>query len=99
MWVFKVKPGMLFRTRLVVRGDWQIEGVDYFEVFAPTAKLQAFRALLHLGAQWDLEMEQLDFVTAFMNGDLTDEVYIVKALCRFCFWCVSPFPTVLRVFP
>ena len=76
MWVFKLKPGNLFRARMVVRGDWQIEGLDFFEVFAPTAKLQAFRALLHLGAHYDLEMEQLDFVTAFMNGDIEDNVYM-----------------------
>jgi len=76
MWVFRLKPGNLFRARMVVRGDWQIEGVDFFEVFAPTAKLQTFRTLLHLGGHYDLEMEQLDFVTAFMNGDLEEDVFM-----------------------
>jgi hypothetical protein len=76
MWVFKLKPANLFRARLVVRGDWQIEGVDFFEVFSPTAKVQTFRSILHLGAHHDLEMEQLDFVTAFMNGDLEERVYM-----------------------
>ena len=38
-WVFKVKTGGLHRARLCVRGDWQIEGVDFFEIFAPTARL------------------------------------------------------------
>jgi hypothetical protein len=76
MWVFKLKPGNLFRARMVVGGDWQIEGLDFFEVFAPTAKLQTFRCLLHLSAHHDLEMEQFDFVTAFMNGDIEDDVYM-----------------------
>ena len=75
-WVFKIKPGMLYRARLCVRGDWQIEGVDFFEVFAPTARLQSFRILLHLGAAYDLKIEQVDFETAFMNGDLEEDVYM-----------------------
>jgi hypothetical protein len=76
MWVFKLKQGNLFKARMVERGDWHIEGVDFFEVFAPSAKLQTFRALLHLGAQYDLEMEQLDFDTTIMNGDIQDDVYM-----------------------
>jgi hypothetical protein len=75
-WVCKIKPGMLYRARLCVRGDWQIEGVDYFEVFAPTAKLASFRMILHLGATFDLEVHQVDFETAFMNGDIEEDIYM-----------------------
>jgi hypothetical protein len=76
MWVFRLKTGELYRARMVVRGDWQIEGLDYLEVFAPTAKMQTFRCLLHLGGHFDLEIESFDFVTAFMNGDLEEDVYM-----------------------
>jgi hypothetical protein len=75
-WVFKIKTGGLHRARLCVRGDWQIPGVDYFEVFAPTSRLQSFRLILHLAATLGLVLKQVDFVTAFMNGKLQEDVYM-----------------------
>lgn len=75
-WVWRIKPGGLFKARIVVRGDWQIEGVDFFEVFAPTAKLASLRIVLHLAGVYGLHVEQVDFVTAFLNGDLEEDIFM-----------------------
>ena len=81
-WVYKTKRGksgeiVKRKARLCFRGDRQKFGVDYQAVFAPTVKYQTLRTLLALAAYYDLEAEQFDVVTAFLNADLTDsEVYM-----------------------
>ena len=81
-WVYKTKRGksgeiLKRKARLCFRGDRQKFGIDYQAVFAPTVKYQTLRTLLALAAYYDLEVEQFDVVTAFLNADLTDsEVYM-----------------------
>ena len=81
-WVYKVKRGALgqilkWKARLCARGDQQTYGLDYDSTFAPTVKYQSLRTLLALAAYYDLEVEQFDVVTAFLNAELTDaEVYM-----------------------
>lgn len=81
-WVYKVKRGasgeiLKFKARLCARGDQQTYGLDYDATFAPTVKYQSLRTLLALAAYYDLEIEQFDVVTAFLNAELTDaEVYM-----------------------
>lgn len=55
-------------------------GIDYQVVFAPTVKYQTLRTLLALAAFYDLEAEQFDVVTAFLNAKLTDvdDVYMAQ---------------------
>ena len=82
-WVFKIKRGPngeveRYKARLVARGFEQREGVDYQEVFAPTSKQATLRALLSLAAVNDLEVVHLDVKTAFLNGDLEEEIYMVQ---------------------
>ena len=83
-WVYKTKRGksgeaIKRKARLCFRGDRQKFGVDYQAVFAPTVKYQTLRTLLALVAYYDLEVEQFDVVTAFLNADLTDsEVYMAQ---------------------
>ncbi|KAI3641430.1 hypothetical protein MIR68_000560 [Amoeboaphelidium protococcarum] len=80
-WVFKIKlnsDGSLerYKSRLVVKGFKQVSGVDYNETFAPVAKISTIRLLMAIAAKYDLEIKQMDFSTAFLNGDLDEEIYM-----------------------
>ena len=80
-WVFKRKVDAFgnfvkMKTRLVAKGFLQKFGVDYFDVFSPVTKLSTLRVLLSLVAALDLELRHVDVRTAFLNGDLDEEVYI-----------------------
>ncbi len=54
----------------------QIEGVDYFETFASTTILSSWRILLVIVVINDWEVEQIDFVGAFFNTDLKEDIYM-----------------------
>jgi hypothetical protein len=80
-WVFKEKKNAegkttKFKARLVVRGFQQVPGVDFTETFAATATPPTWRIILAIAAIEDLEIEQIDFIGAFLNAGLDVEVYI-----------------------
>ena len=74
-YVFRVKNGGP-KARLVALGCRQLYGIDYLETFAPVVKFSTIRVLLALAASMDLECEQMDVVTAFLNGDLNEDIYM-----------------------
>ena len=74
-YVFRVKNGGP-KARLVALGCRQLYGIDYLETFAPVVKLTTIRTLLALAAAQDLECEQMDVTTAFLNGDLDEDIYM-----------------------
>jgi hypothetical protein len=83
-WVFKVKKdehGAVVRhkARLIVKGYAQRQGIDYDEVFAPVACMESVRLLLALAAQERWQVHHMDVKTAFLNGDLQEEVYVQQA--------------------
>ena len=64
------------KGRCVVRGFQQVQGVDYGETFAPVVKYASIRALCAEVAKEDLELEQMDVKTAFLDGDIDEDIYI-----------------------
>ena len=80
-WVFRVKHdghGTVerFKGRLVAQGYSQKYGIDYEETFAPVARFSSIRTLLAYAAEQSLLVHQMDVVTAFLNGDLKEEIYM-----------------------
>ncbi|CAI7794908.1 unnamed protein product [Closterium sp. NIES-53] len=57
-------------------GMWIFRGVDYFQNFSPNPKMTALRVLLHVAAQRDYELHSLDFITAFLQGSLHEEIWL-----------------------
>ncbi|TPX52540.1 DNA-directed DNA polymerase, partial [Powellomyces hirtus] len=78
-WVYKIKRNpdhsiKKFKARLVARGFTQREGIDYDETYAPVVKFNTLRMLLAIAAHYDLEIHQMDVVTAFLNGDIDADI-------------------------
>lgn len=81
IWVFKIKHSptdrnVRFKVRLCARGFSQKAGIDYHKTFAPVVRYDSVRVLLALAAELDLEIGQFDVKTAFLYGDMTEEVYM-----------------------
>jgi hypothetical protein len=66
-----------YKARLVALGCRQVAGVDYSEVYAPTALHASVRVLLAHAAARGYDIHQTDVKTAFLNGELSEEVYVV----------------------
>ena len=82
-WIFKKKTDAngnvtVYKARLVAKGFRQIQGVDYEETFSPVAKLKSVRIMLAIAAFYDYEIWQMDVKTAFLNGNLKEELYMMQ---------------------
>ncbi|GKC83853.1 retrotransposon protein, putative, ty1-copia subclass [Tanacetum coccineum] len=82
-WIFKKKTNMdgvvhTYKARLVVKGYTQLYGVDYEETFSPVADIRAIRILISIAAFYDYEIWQMDVKTAFLNGYLDEDIYMVQ---------------------
>jgi len=75
-WVFKIKRDGTFRARLVACGYSQVPGVDYTENYAPVINDVAWRILLITMLVWNLDAIIIDVESAFLYGDLDEEIYM-----------------------
>jgi len=80
-WNFKVKQNpqgeiTRYKSRLCARGFQQIPGQDFNRTHAPTARLDSFRGLAAKAAQRDYDLHHCDFHTAYLNGELEEEIYM-----------------------
>jgi hypothetical protein len=81
MWVYKYKTNelglrILYKARLVARGDKAIEDFNYFDTFAPVAKIESIRLVLDLIIIHQVLLLQLDIDNAFVQSDLVEDMYI-----------------------
>ena len=82
-WIFKRKTDAdgnvtIHKARLVAKGFWQVQGVFYDETFSPVAMLKSVRILLAIATYFDYEIWQMDVKTAFLNGNLEENVYMIQ---------------------
>jgi hypothetical protein len=80
-WVFKLKRDEVsaiikHKAYLVARGFLQREGIDFDDAFAPVARMESVQLLLALAAQEGWRVHHMDVKSAFLNGDLKEEVYM-----------------------
>nr|GFD38728.1 zinc finger, CCHC-type [Tanacetum cinerariifolium] len=68
-----------YKARLVIQGFRQKDEIDFFDTCAPVARITTIRLLLALVAIHDLVIHQMDVKTAFLNGELDEEIYMKQA--------------------
>ena len=62
----------------MVQGYNQEEGIDHEETFAPVARIEAIRILVAFAAHTEIKLYQMDVKSAFLNGYLKEEVYVMQ---------------------
>ena len=79
-WVFNLKNDdeklLKYKAHLVVKGFGQKQGIDFDEIFSHVVKMCSIRVILGLVVSMNLELEKLDFKTAFLHVDLDEEIFM-----------------------
>ncbi|GAB2265737.1 hypothetical protein Dimus_037845 [Dionaea muscipula] len=80
-WIFRKKmkaDGTIdkYKARLVIKGYNQKEGLDHFDTYSPVTRITSIRMIIAIAALRNLEIHQMDVKTAFLNGDLEEEMYM-----------------------
>ena len=79
-WVFKTKfsadgSPLKYKSILVAKGYSQVHGIDYNETFASVAKMDSIRIALAIAALKQWAVNHTDVNCAFLNGDITEDIY------------------------
>jgi hypothetical protein len=82
-WIYKKKKDMdgnvhIYKARLVAKGFRQVQGVDYDKTFSLVAMLKSIRIIVAIAMYFDYEIWQMDVKTAFLNGNLDEDVYMIQ---------------------
>jgi Reverse transcriptase (RNA-dependent DNA polymerase)/Integrase core domain len=82
-WIYKLKKDsegrvVKHKARLVAKGYVQQQGIDFEEVFAPVARIETIRMIIALAVQGGWLLHHMDIKSAFLNGDLKEEVYVIQ---------------------
>ena len=75
-WVYKLKDNGVYRARLVALGYSQRPGIDFTDFYAPVVNDTTMKIIIQLSLQNDFTTEQTDIETAFLYGELNEEVYM-----------------------
>ena len=80
-WVLRIKYNgdgkpVRYKARLVAKGYSQVDGLDYGDTFAPVTRLETIRLFLAMAAAKDWEVRHIDVKTAYLYGDLDEEIYM-----------------------
>ena len=80
-WIFKKKMKAdesidKYKASLVIKCYKQKEGLDYFDTYSPVTRISSIRMLIAIAAIHNLEINQMDVKTTFLNGDLDEEIYM-----------------------
>ncbi|GJR13592.1 retrovirus-related pol polyprotein from transposon TNT 1-94 [Tanacetum coccineum] len=80
-WIFKKKlrpDGTIekYKARLVAKGYRQKEGQDFFDTYSPVTRITSIRTLIAIATIHNLIIHQMDVKTAFLNGELDEEIYM-----------------------
>jgi hypothetical protein len=84
-WVFKIKRGpdgliQKYKARWVVRGFEQEQGSDYTDTFASVVKPMSYKAIFAIAAARDYEIHQIDVKTAFLYGNVQEDIYVEQPI-------------------
>lgn len=78
-WIYRLKTdGNInrYKVRLVIKGCSQKINIDYNETFSPVARFESIRILMSIACANDYEIYQFDIKTAFLYGDLKEEIFM-----------------------
>ena len=75
-WLWTNKRDGTRKSRWVIRGFEQVEGIDYQETFAAVAKAESYRILLAIATLLGWDVEQIDINTAFLYGEIDTDIYM-----------------------
>lgn len=71
-----MKHDGIYKARLVAKGFRQRKGRDYLDIYASTAKAASFKLFVAIAAAFRWKMHHINFISAFLNTELTDQIYI-----------------------